>query len=67
MVLDIVNVFINDHTFIYVVGNSNTSNDNESVIWHARSGHIGQDRLKRLARAGLLGSLANECEGKAWC
>ena len=27
-----------------------------SVIWHARLGYIGQDRLKRLARASLLGS-----------
>ena len=31
---------------------------NDSVIWHARLGHIRQDRLKRLARASLLGSLA---------
>ena len=29
-----------------------------SILWHARLGHIGQDRLNRLARAGLLGSLA---------
>ena len=58
MVLDTVNVFINDDTFIYVVRNSSVNNDNDSVIWHARLGHIEQDRLKRLARAGLLGSLA---------
>ena len=57
MVLDTVNVFINDNTFIYVVGNSSVSNNNDSVMWHARLGHIGQDRLKKLARAGLLGSL----------
>ena len=41
MVLDTVYVFVNDDTSIYVVGNSSTSNDNESVIWHARLGHIG--------------------------
>ena len=58
MVLDTVNVFINDDTSIYVVENSSVSNDNDSVIWHARLGHIGQDRLERLARVGLLGSLA---------
>ena len=58
MVLDTVNVFINDDTSIYVVGNSSVSNDNDSVIWHDRLGHIGQDRLKRLARTGLLRSLA---------
>ena len=55
--LDTVNVFVNNDTSIYVK-NSSASNDNESVIWHARLGHIGQDCLKRLARAGLLGSLA---------
>ena len=57
MVLDTVNVFINNDTSIYVVGNFSVSNDNDNVIWHARLGHIGQDCLKRLARAGLLGSL----------
>ena len=41
MVLDTVNVLINDNTSIYVIENSNASNDNESVIWHARLGHIG--------------------------
>ena len=34
-------VFINDDTSIYVVENSSVSNDNDSVIWHARLGHIG--------------------------
>ena len=41
MVLDTVNVFINNDTSIYVVGNSSVNNDNDSVIWHARLGHIG--------------------------
>ena len=36
MVLDTLNVFMNDDTFMYAVGNSNTSNDNDSVIWHAK-------------------------------
>ena len=27
------------------------------VKWHARLGHIGQDRLKRLSKVGLLGSI----------
>ena len=44
MVMDTVNVFENDDTFIYIVGNSIASNDNDSVIWHARLRHIGQDR-----------------------
>ncbi|KAL0282691.1 UNVERIFIED_CONTAM: hypothetical protein Sradi_7254400 [Sesamum radiatum] len=29
-----------------------------SALWHARLGHIGQERITRLAREGLLGSLA---------
>ncbi|KAL0437841.1 UNVERIFIED_CONTAM: Copia protein [Sesamum radiatum] len=28
-----------------------------SALWHARLGHIGQERMTRLAREGLLGSL----------
>ena len=27
------------------------------VKWHGRLGHLGQDRLKRLAKVGLLGSI----------
>lgn len=27
--------------------------------WHARLGHIGQDRMNRLARDGILGQLTN--------
>ena len=29
----------------------------EDIKWHAMLGHIGQDRLKRLAKAGLLGPI----------
>ena len=57
MVLDTVNVFINDDTSIYVVENSSTTKNNDSVIWHAKLKHIRQNRLKILARACLLGSL----------
>jgi transposase InsO family protein len=40
---------------------SATSNEHvvsESLKWHARLGHIGKDRMTRLARSGLLGSLS---------
>ena len=67
MVLDIVNVFINDDTSIYVVGNSSVNNDNKSVIWHARLRHIGQDRLKRLAQIGFLRSLAKVNTSTPFC
>ncbi|KAK2977798.1 hypothetical protein RJ640_029843 [Escallonia rubra] len=40
----------------YVV-NDNIMND--STTWHARLGHIGQDRMTRLARESFLGPLAN--------
>ena len=38
-----------------------TSSDNafeNSIIWHARLGHIGQEMMTRLAREGLMGNLA---------
>jgi len=60
MVLDTVNVSINYDASIYIVQNSSTINDSNIITWHARLGHIGQDRLHRLARAGLLGSLTKE-------
>ena len=37
----------------YVIGNNNI----DSATWHARLGHIKRDRMTRLAREGLLGSL----------
>ena len=40
-------------TSSYVTG----SNNIVSITWHARPGHIGRDRMTRLAREGLLGSL----------
>ena len=57
MVSDTINVSINDDAFIYVVQNSSTTNNIDIIIWYARLGHIGQDRLHRLTGAGLLGSL----------
>ena len=36
---------------------SNNASDN-SIIWHARLGHIGQERMTKLAREGLMGNLA---------
>ena len=50
-------ILINKTTFIFVTGNSSSSSSVNDVKWHARLGHIGQDRLKRLAKGGLLGSI----------
>ena len=36
---------------------SRLDNDSEFVKWHARLGHIGQERMNRLANDGLLGEL----------
>ena len=47
---------INKTTYVFVTGNSSSSSMND-VKWHARLGHIGQDRLKRLTKIGLLGSI----------
>uniref|UniRef100_A0A2N9FKV1 Integrase catalytic domain-containing protein n=1 Tax=Fagus sylvatica TaxID=28930 RepID=A0A2N9FKV1_FAGSY len=35
-----------------------TQNDYDEMNWHARLGHIGQDRMTRLAKEGLLGPFA---------
>ena len=40
-------------TSSYVIG----SNNIDFATWHLRLGHIGKDRMTRLAREGLLGSL----------
>ena len=44
----------NNVSFSYLTESSN--NNFDSCLWHARLGHIGQDRMNRLARDGLLGS-----------
>ena len=44
--------YYNDDSSVFL-----TSSDN-SIIWHARLGHIGQERMTRLAREGLMGNLA---------
>ena len=42
-----------DHSsFSFIAHNDEVS---DFVMWHARLGHIGKDRLARLAREGLLG------------
>ena len=41
---------INKTTSVFVTGNSSSSFSVNDVKWHARLGHIGQDRLKRLAK-----------------
>ena len=55
ILLDIIP--INKTTYIFVNGNSSSSSSMNDVKWHARLGHIRQDRLKRLAKADLLGSI----------
>ena len=49
---------VSSHSFVnsassYVIGINNI----DSTTWHARLHHIGRDRITRLAREGLLGSL----------
>ena len=48
---------INTNTSTFVTGSSINDSLVHDVKWHARLGHIGQDRLKRLAKDGLLGSI----------
>ena len=48
---------INKTTSIFVTGNLSSSSSMNDVKWHARLGHLEQDRLKRLAKASLLRSI----------
>ena len=48
---------INKPTSAFVSGNSNGNSFVNDVQWHARLGHIGHDRLNKLAKVGLLGSI----------
>ena len=55
IVLDTILIY--KTTYVFVTGNSSSSSSVNDVKWHARLGHIEQDRLKRLAKARLLGSI----------
>ena len=55
IVLDSIPIDRNTSTF--VTSSSNNDSLVHDVKWHARVGHIGQDWLKRLAKARLLGSI----------
>ena len=48
---------INTNTSTFVTGSSSNDSLVHDVKWHSRLGHIGQDQLKRLAKAFLLGSI----------
>jgi len=46
--------YCNNTSSIFI---SSIDSNSDSVVWHARLGHIGQDRMARLAKEGLLGQL----------
>ena len=54
LILDIE--YYNNDSSIFLTLSDNASDN--SIIWHARLGHIGQERMTRLAREGLMGDLA---------
>jgi len=51
--LDLDDSYDNVSSIFVLYYNSNS----ESVKWHARLGHVGQDRINRLAKEGLLDRL----------
>lgn len=53
-VLDLDDFYDNNPSFALV---SRFNIDSESVKWHARLGHVGQERMNRLAKDGLLDQL----------
>ena len=54
LILDIE--YYNNDSSIFLTSSDNASDN--SIIWHARLGHIGQERMTRFAREGLMGNLA---------
>lgn len=44
-----------NNNFLYVISFSN--NEMDAVFWHARLGHIMQERMHRLTRMSMLGLL----------
>ena len=53
LILDIE--YYNNDSSIFLTSSDNAFEN--SIIWHARLGHIGQERMTRLAREGLMGDL----------
>ena len=57
MVFLILNIkYYNNDSSIFLTLSDNAFDN--SIILHATLGHIGQERMTRLAREGLMGSLA---------
>ena len=54
LILDIE--YYNNDSLFFLTSSDNASNN--SIIWHARLGHIGQEMMTRLVREGLMGDLA---------
>ena len=48
--------YYNNDSPVFLTSSENTSD--KSSIWHARLGQIGQEKMTRLAREGLMGNLA---------
>jgi len=55
LILDLDENYYNNKTSSIFV--SFVDSNSDSMVWHTRLGHIGQDRMIRLAKESLLGSL----------
>ena len=53
LILDIE--YFNNDSSVFLTSSDNASDN--LFIWHARLSHIGQERMTRLAREGLMGNL----------
>ena len=54
IVFDLVS---NNNVGFSLMTSFSSSSDNDVNVWHSRLGHIGQQRMNRLAKEGLLGPL----------
>ena len=46
--------YTNNHGVYFSLFTESSNDNTDTQLWHARLGHIGQDRMNRLARYGPL-------------
>lgn len=59
MIMDVEFNYSTENSCFSIIAFSSSSISVYANIWHVHLRHIGQDRMNRLVRDGLLGQLAN--------
>ena len=67
MVLDIDNyVLSNTNDSYYSLMTTSRNTCDNVIIWHARLGHIGQERMNKLARENLICQFTKDWYANLW-